>query len=158
MAFGSPVTQNCSQPYLWARLNEGCLPDLSEIPRYRWAHGQRRKRARGGDGAFTRRLRHSLRQGPGDETVGPTDPDRVAPRTRHGSSHRPGNRGQARGAGVPNRSARGGFSQGVAAGAARWEPGCRRRLLVQQSGHKTRRGCGLARPDSDLVRRYRLFP
>ena len=43
-------------------------------------------------------------------------------------------------------------------GAARREPGGRRRLLVQQSSHTTRRRSGLARPDSDLVRRCRLFP
>jgi hypothetical protein len=39
--------------------------------------------------------------------------------------------------GVPNRSTRGGISQGVAAGAARREPSGRRRLLVQQSSDKT---------------------
>jgi amidase len=43
-------------------------------------------------------------------------------------------------------------------GAARREPGGRRCLLVQQSRHTTRRGAGYPRPESNLVRRYRLFP
>ena len=86
-----------------------------------------------GMGLLQENFGYSLREGQGGETVGPNRSGSAGSGYRYESSHRPGNRRQARRTGLPGRSPREGVSQGVEAGAARREPGGRRRRLVQQS-------------------------
>jgi amidase len=71
---------------VWPYLDEGRLPDFSKVPRYSRTDGQRRGRTRKRDGAFAGRLRHSVRQGQGGETVSQKDPDWPAPGARYGST------------------------------------------------------------------------